>query len=441
MKRFLLLTVICAAAALCSAQEKLTLEKARDLGVAASRELAAYRLKDADNVLTEKTQFYTMLPSPSLGASASMTVFGENVKVTDTLSAGLSAGVSQTVYDGGKYAVQRAINRITSESTRADALGQFYTVLGSVDAAYYDVLKARASLDAAETSLESAALALSIAEIRRESGIINQGDYLKALADKESGETGRIQARRALTLAETKLCSVTALPSPPEIEEVDFTGYEELIQTLAALDTSGLDSLYGKLWQAASGKNPAFLKAGLNSQQAAQNVTLAKKEYAPTLSASFSTGLSWSSPDGFSLSSGRVSLSGKIPLDYWVTAANVQKKKNAQGEAALSYRSAEETLAVDVQTALLDAAYQAAAALSARRAWEYNNRHYEQTLELYRLGQNSVKELSDAAVSYNSSATSLINARYGFLQTLSTIRGLCCFEGDGEFIALVLGGD
>jgi outer membrane protein len=382
-----------------------------------------------------------MLPALSLGGNASMDLYGGKATLLEGIGAEAGASLTEkiTIFDGGRYSTKKAINKLTSEATRQDALAQLYTVLGSVDAAYYDCLKARASLDAAETSMESAALALEIAEIRLQSRVISQGDYLKALADKESAETSRIQARRALTLAETKLRAITGLSALPEIEGVDFTGYEALIQKMSALNAAGLDSLYGQLWQTAAKKNPGLIKAGIGIQQAEKNVAMAKKDYVPSISASFSTGLSYSLRDGLSYP-GSISLSGTIPLDYWVTAANVQKTKNAQGESVLAYQSVEENLAISVQSALLDATYQAAAVLSARRAWEYNSRHYDQTLELYRLSQSSLSNLSDAAAALGSSTTSLINARYGFLQTLSTLRGLCCFEQEDEFTTLVLGG-
>jgi len=98
----------------------------------------------------------------------------------------LSIGVSHTqkIWDGGKAGIQKAINEIASESSRKDALAEYFNVLDSADNAYYAVLEAMATLEAEESSLQTALTSLSIAEVRQASGMINQGDYLKAMADK-----------------------------------------------------------------------------------------------------------------------------------------------------------------------------------------------------------------------------------------------------------------
>jgi outer membrane protein TolC len=189
---------------------------------------------------------------------------------------------------------------------------------------------------------------------------------------------------------------------------------------------------------AARANNPGLLKTSLQLQAAERNVGLAKKDYLPSLSAGISTGINYSSTGGLSYSGGSISLSGSIPLDYWVIGATVEKKRIAQTQAALTLRDAENTLAVEIKTALLDLEGEALSVQSARRADEYARQNYEYTLELYKLSQASVFVLSDAIALAGDSHTQRITAEYGFLSGISKLRSLCAFESPEEVINLLV---
>jgi outer membrane protein TolC len=429
-----LLIILLNFAGLSFAQDVLTLEQTRELALANSKSLAKYNLAVRSGVLDEKSQKYTMLPSPSLGASASATLWNADktrqLNIQDTISAGLSFSISQKIYDGGKTAVQKAINALTTESSRQDALAEYYSILDSADSAYYSVLEAQAALEAAETSLKTAALSLSIAEVRMETNMISSGDYLQALADKAGKETSRNQAQRDLSLSKTKLKSLTGLAAIPGLEGVNFDTLEEIIQTCAGLDEGGLDTLYASLWDTLGTQNPALAKAYLANRRAEKNVNLAKRDYVPTLSASFSTGLNYSVASGLEPTTGRVSISGSIPLDFWVTANKVEKQKLALDQSALDYQTTISNLDIEIQTAMLDLVSQAQTLLSSRKASEYAEKHFEYVMELYRLSRNSQSELSDAEVLLRNNQNQLIRSQYGFLQALSKIRSLGTFESE-----------
>jgi len=161
--------------------QSLSLEQVRTLALANSRSLAKYNLAVTSTVLDERSRIFSTLPSLSLGANASMSLWNaQNAAPVenpfDTFNSGASISVSQKIFEGGKTLVQRAINQIASESARKDALAEYFNVLDSADNAYYSVLEAMAVLEAEESSLQTALTSLSIAEVRRASGIINQGD-------------------------------------------------------------------------------------------------------------------------------------------------------------------------------------------------------------------------------------------------------------------------
>jgi outer membrane protein TolC len=425
------------------AQESVSIDQIRTLALANSRSLAKFNMAIRNSLLDEQAQVYANLPSLSAGLSASMSLWNAAGtpagNILDTFSSGANIGVSQKIFEGGKSSILKEINKLSTESARKDALAEYFNVLNAADSAYYAVLEAQAALEAEENSLRTAELSLSMAEVRQASGMINQGDYLKALADKEARETAWNQARRSLALSGTKLKSLAGLGAAPQPEEINFDVYEELLQHLGSISDEEADILYGKFFEILAADNPALAKAVLANQKAEKNLSLAKRDYSPSLSASFSTGVNYSPTNGFEASSGRISLSGSIPLDIWVIANKVEKSKIARDSAALDYLSAESNLETELQTALLDCISQAGSALSSRRAWEYAEKHFEYIMELYRLSQNSVSELSDASALLSSSRSTLIKAQFGFLQALSALRSLGAFENEEELWTLLKG--
>ncbi|MDL2229645.1 TolC family protein, partial [Treponema sp. OttesenSCG-928-L16] len=347
--------------------------------------------------------------------------------------------LSQTLWNSGKNSVLKAINKISTEITRKEALAEYFSVLDAADSAYYGVLKAQAAMDAADHSLEAAALSLSMAEVRLEGGIINYGDYLQAVAEHESKKTSRNQAKRDLALSWAQFRADTGITGADALEAVDFGSYESLIQGLSVFPDENFDLLTASLWAVVLDKNPSLSKAVLQTEMAGRSVTLASRDYLPSLSASISTGLSYSHGEGFTDSPGKLSISGSIPLDFWITKNNVDSKKIAQEQTLLDYKSTESSLDIEIQTRLLDCIAQAGSVLSSRKALEYSQKHYENVLELYRLSQGSVSELSDAAALVSSNQNQLINAQYGFLSCLSAIRSLGAFESEEQLVSMLMG--
>jgi outer membrane protein TolC len=440
----LLATALHFSALVSAAAETLTIEQVRSLALANSRSLAKYNLTVQSSVLDERAQVFSNLPSFSLGASASVSLWDAGGtpldNPLDSFKAGANFSVSQKIFQGGKSIVQKAIQELATESARRDALAEYFNVLDAADSACYAALEAAADFEAAELAFQNAVVSLSIAEVRQAGGIINAGDYLKALADKESRETTRNQARRNLALNTAKLKALIGLAEAPQVEEVDFSGYEEMIQRLGNISDSDADLLYGEFWNIAAAANPALAKAGISSQRAEKNLSLAKRDFSPSLSASFSTGLNFPLDNAPELSGGSLSISGSIPLDFWVTANNVAKNKIARDSAALDYLNTESSIETELQTALLNAIAQAGSVLSSRRALEYAEKHLEYIMERYRLSLSSVSEVSDASALASSSRGQFIKARYGFLQSLSKLRSLGAFEDEEKLMNLLRGG-
>ena len=422
--------------------EALTLEQARVLALANSRNLAKYNLSIRSSVLDERNHFYTMIPSLSAEYNASMSYLRDWVFVNpvDTFNTGLTFAITQKIFEGGKSFIQKAITEISTESVRNEALAEYFNVLDALDNAYYAVLEAEANLTAAESSLQTAVLSLAIAEIRYEGGIINQGDYLRALANKEAQENSRNQARRNLTMNATRFNSLTGFAQTPALAHIDFDKYEALILHLAGISDDEADALYTKLLGILAQTNPSIARASLNTQRAERNLSLARREYVPTISATiFSTGLNYSTADGFrSQSNGGVSIRGRIPVDFWVMANRVERSRLARDSAMLDQISAGVSLELELQSALINAIAQAESVLSSRRTLEYTERHFEYVMERYRLSHSSVSDVGEASSLFITSKNNLNRASYGFLQSISRLRSLWAVDDEQRLIKTLL---
>jgi len=421
--------------------QTLSLEQARTLALANSRSLAKYEMAIRGSILDERNQLYTMLPSVSAGYDASMYYLRDWVlqQPIDTFTSGARLSITQILFQGGKGFIQKAISAIATESTRKAALAEYFSVLDAVDNAYYAVLEAAATLEAEESSLEAASLAFAIAEIRQSGGVINQGDYLKAIADKEARENSRNQARRNLTLNMAKLKSLTGLAETAELEQIDFSAYEDVLLRLSAISDEETDALYDEFWKLLAASNPSLAQAALNSQRAEKSLSLTRRDYSPTISATiFSMGLGYSTANGFSsTSSGGVILSGTIPIDVWVLNNRLEKSKIARDSAALDYISAESSLETELQTALLNILAQAGSVLSSRRSLEYTEKHFEYVMARYRLSQSSVSDMTDASSLFISSRNNYIRASYSFLQSLSRLRSLGALDNEEKLLEIL----
>jgi outer membrane protein TolC len=425
----------------------LTLEDVRLLALANSRSLARYNLAIESALLDEKAQNFTYLPSLSLTGSASMKLWDTGGgSALDSLSAGGSLEISETlpVYEGGKAKILKAINALSTESARKDALVEYYAVLNAADSAYYAALEAQANLESAGSALAAAELSLAASQIRYEHEMIRYGDYLQALSERESAATAKKQAERTFSINMANLKNIAGILDTPVLAPVDFSKHESLMLYCTNLDEDDINALCLNLWHSMMNNNPNFAKAGISLKKAEKSVELAAKDYLPSVSASVSTGLDYAYQYGKSNAlspfTGGLSIRVSVPLDFWVIKNKVDKQKLSQEQTRLGYLDTVSSMQIEMQSAILDLILQAGTVISSRRAYEYAQKHFEYIQELYQLYQKSLSEYYDASNQAHSSLNRCIEAQYGFLLALSKIRSLGAFESDEAVVAFLLDG-
>ena len=429
------------------AQQNMSMEQARELALINSRSLARYNLAIQSSLLNEKTNKLNWLKyNITAGISASVKLWTKEGISADIIRDSLDAGanislgsVSVTLFDGGKNAILREINTISTEQTRLNALAEYYSVINSVDSEYYSVLEAVAALEAAESSFATATLSLEMAEIRRANGMINDASYLQALSDMASKETSRNQSRRNLALANLRFRELLGIDYTPVLEPVNIDAHENLINYLAVIEDADYYSLFAVFRKEIQTRNPSFVNSALSSEIISKNVTSSQRDYLPTLSASLSLpGIEYSIRNGFNVLPGGVfSLSASIPLDFRTLSNNAERQRIAQQQSALDYRSASSTLDINLSVMLLNLISQAGQILSSRRALDYAQRHFDQALELYRMSRYSPSELSAAETILRSNRDTYNSLCYSFLKSLSNIKSAGVFNSDDEIINMI----
>jgi outer membrane protein len=437
MKSHRILPVILLAFALAAtgarAEESLTREEARSYAVASSKTLKRMLLSVDSTLLAEKIQDYSRWPSLSANAGASLNY--PTSSLTGALGASASITVAQSIYSGGKASVLAAIDALATQIAREEARSEYFNVLQEADSAFLTVIEASSSVDAAKSDLEAAQTHQSLAGARLEAGIITRSEYLKTESETAAAETSLTQAQGKLSVALVKLASLTGLALPLKLESADAAGGTELIRRLAGFSQDQTEALIAGVRDAASANNPSLAQARLSQQQAAKGINLSKADYLPSLSATWSNSLAYSA--GFGKGSGSLSVGASIPLDFWVTKAQVDSKDIAARQAGLTLQETRRILELDVQSTVYDLIASARAVTSAEKALEYAESHYQGVLEQFKLSAASSSDLSDAEVLVSSSRTQLISARAQILSNLSGLRTLAGLESDDLLLQII----
>ncbi len=419
-----------------AASQGLSLEKARQLALAKSNTIQQALLSVDSSLLAEKAQRYELLPQAALGLSGGITYpAGSTSTVADSATVTASFSLSQTIYDGGENAILLAIDKLATESARKEARTAYLDALESTDSAYYAVLEAQAVVEAAESDLSASKAHQAIAQAKFDSGIVIKALVMEAQAETASKETALSQARRTLAVAKAKLKSVTGSTLAPEA--VDFSRYDTLMETLMSFDDSSTDAFIAKLQASALANNPALAVSSLALSQAEKEVEAAKTGYLPSVTAGWTHAASYEAAGLDLASKGSLSLSVSIPLDGYVTKNTVQAKTIEARKTALTLNSDIEDLSLSIQSAAYDLISAARSVFSSRKALEYAESNYEVELELFRLSKASSSDLSDAELLVSSNRSSLISARYTFLNGLTSLRNLAGLDSEALLLSLM----
>ena len=302
-----------------ASQGQLALQKARELTLSRSATLQKYSLAVKAASLAATAQGYAALPSLIASVGGSYDIYPAPVATAGSNPNGAEGtaqfSVGKTVFDGGRIpALVRKFGLATiaaQESLRATRL----SLIGQADAAFFAVLEAEASVEAAASDLDAANLRQTIAQAKIDAGTLSKSAYLQTQADTAGYETALLLAKKTLSSARAKMASLTGLPASTALEQVDFSTYDALLAKLGSMDEAGIDELTASVVAIAKADSPTISGYSLASQQARLAVDIAKKGYLPTVQAGLSQNFAYGNVSGFD-SGASVSLTASMSLDY-----------------------------------------------------------------------------------------------------------------------------
>jgi outer membrane protein len=436
---FILISTIIAAP-LAGAEEGLTLQKARELALARSATLRSAGLAVDAASLAAQAQGYSALPAVTASAGGSFeygrVAAGSASSGATAASATMQLSASQPLFDGGKTSDLVKKYGLATEAARETLRSTRVTTLVQADSAFYALLEATASVDAAASDLDAARLRQTLAQAKIDAGILSKSDYLQTQADTAGYETALILARKTLASARSKMASLTGLPASTQFEQIDFASYDALLARLRSLDEVAIDKLAGDVAALAKATSPTLNGYDLSSRQATLALAIAKKSYFPAVAAGVSQNLSYGGSAGLS-SAGSISLTASMNLDLWLTRNAVDAASVAAAQAQLAGSQGETDLDLAVVQALYEWLGSAGSISSSAKALDYAQSNYENVLEKFKLSSATVSDLSTAEALVSADKNALIAARYGFLANLSTLSGLAGLEDAGRLVALV----
>jgi outer membrane protein TolC len=322
------------------------------------------------------------------------------------LKATLSIPVSDYVYRTGT-AISAAEH--SSASARWDEEATKLKVAADARLAYYDWVRAIGQRIVAEEALENLLTRQKDAQVLYEAGLLSRADLLGAQAQTKEAEVFTVRARHFARIAEERLRTITYEPDPNRVYKVG----ENLLEPVA--DVQAPKSPDALLEEAV--RNRAELKTLAESEESIKAlVSLAKSEAHPRLDLVGNYIYANPNPRIFPQQERFDSTwDVNVLLTWRPTAIFRANAVAAQQEARMSELRAQrralvEGLRLEVTEASQGVSEADATLEAAQEALEAASESYRGRRELFRMGQGTLVDVSDAEVALTRARLALINA-------------------------------
>ncbi len=370
---------------------------------------------------SERAAVGAFLPSISIGGSSNKasanrynSATGQIVTVPSNTSYFGSVGASIDLFDGFRRFATKSAASASVNSADAGFANQRAQVTGATQQLFFTALAQEELVRVAEAQLQRAKEELQIAVNKFQAGAATRSDTLTATVDLGNGQLALLQANANLATAQASLGRQIGVNQL--VRAVPDTAFPPLPDT-TRLRAEVLDS------------SPQVQQAAADERTARALVTVARAQYFPTLSVSYSNGytgldapwsttqsyvnnwslrfaLSWTLFNGFSREADQVSAS--VTRDVAAAqAADTRSRVNAQ----LTQQLAALTTAY-AQIAIVGT--NVAAATEALRV----------TQERYRLGAGTLLDLLTAQANMTQAEVNQVSARYNYVIARAQVEAL-----------------
>ncbi len=410
---------------------EMALIEARKLALAGSVEMQTAALVSRNAQLSESGVKYSLFPDLSISSSFKMSS-GENSAALDSDTSTVAAGasLSQTIWDGGQFPLERKLAAAETEAAVIEEESVRLSVLSQCDTLFFAYLEALAGEESARADLAASTALLEEAEVKLENGAITRASYLEVRATAASRNAALWEAKGARLQAGNELSSFLGMDSPPEIQGELPGRYLTAAAFLARVDQSDASAMAEKLISAAL--HPDVLLSSIAVRQAALTADMDLRQYSPQLSLSLSGSLS--SLAGADLTPGSsLSLSGSMGLTQWDRGIVKKQGVISLRTAELNARETRRQTDISIRSALYSLLSAAGTVVSAEAANDYAGELYSEMKEMYALSAVGFSDMKDSEADWIEARNSFVTAKYNFLSKLSLLT-YAIGSGDETFL-------
>lgn len=403
--------------------------ESRDIGLAEAREMALANnpgylssIAALNAARWSKTGAISAF-MPSLSLSGTMLYMDPATTVTtgagqmrlNNDQRSLSLNLSQPLFVGGKLYQAYKISAVSLEMQELAVKNQRLNLIQEVDSKYYDFRFLVSALQLARDERNRAVKNLELAELKKQSGLISNADYLRFKAAKANKDVAVIQAETAMNLALKDFCNF--LGSDENLWPEDSTRNKEYLKVVD-IDDRWLPSLIAKAQKIANASNPTLqtLDKSLDLSRRAEKI--AGGSFMPTLMLTGSRQYKENGIDRYEFeASNQIMLNLSVPILPQVGNYAALKKAQYESEKArYEARSATDGIALSVEAAVLNLVSSARQALSTRISYEATLEMYDQLTERYNLQMISSSEFLDAELMESAARLANMNAHKNYLK-------------------------
>lgn len=397
-------------------QEKLTLDRAIELGLKNNRHLLAQA--EQVNRANSKIAEARAGALPQVDATATYTRFDKVAKATfgppdnpvtvplgsiENRSANVKieqiVDINGLVKTGLRTADELSLSaRYRYEQAKSELILDIVT-------AFSDVLRAMAHVEVAEEAVSNAKERLRITNAQVDAGIAARFDVLRAETQVSQFEQQRLSAVNAVALAKANLNTVLARPVAEPIEldaNIDRPAY---LKDLA---------LYTKQ---AREKRPEVLAAASDVKLSNYSKTIASAQNKPTLILNgqwnFNLNTATFNPNKISFTANAI-LSAPL-FDAGIGRAKVRQAEADVRAAELTLQQTTDIVALEVQSALLNLEDAEKRIGVARSGMEQATEGLRLAKIRFEAGVSSPLEISDAEVAYAQARINLVTAEFDYI--------------------------
>ena len=337
-------------------------------------------------------------------ASRGSTLRDADFRTSGSPSAGLSLDL--LIWDFGRYDARAAAQAENVVAAELSLVEEGYRVFGQVSAAYFTVMEHRALLGVALTNEAQHAAHLARAEERFKAGEANKLDVLKARLDLATSRQKVVAASNSVDTAGAELMNALGVEaSRGTYEEVfgdDPVGYESVFRAFAHSTCDVAEA-----FAFARTNAPAVRLTRARLRAASHNVDYAVADLGPSVTASVS--VRWTDP--LWIWNWGLNAVQSLFQGFRKTTA-VDRAVVAMKQAATAVDEIEQTLSVDLETAIAVRDNSQAAVKSAVASVKSARENLETVQEQLSVGSVSRIELSEAIASDSEARGNCISAFY-----------------------------